>query len=115
MVTAGFEIEHLTVDHVGNQREWMPVVRLGVGKRTRQAAPTQSYADKRIPVDISFVVVVNEIVAQRLTKHDPNKDDYGSANRSRGGMRRFFRLNCRRARLHADRDSNRLLRRRFTK
>ena len=39
MMTARFEIKNLTVEHVRNDRERMPVIGLGIDERPRQAMP----------------------------------------------------------------------------
>ena len=62
MMTAGFEIEELAIDHVRNERERMPVAGPRVDKRLDESRQTQSRSDQRISVDVSFVVVVNKVV-----------------------------------------------------
>ena len=42
--------------------------------------PTQASVDQRISVNISFVVVVYEIVGQRLSENNPNQNNDDAAN-----------------------------------
>ena len=42
MVAAGFEIGELAIDHVGNDRERVPIVGLGVDERLRQTVQAQT-------------------------------------------------------------------------
>ena len=72
MVAAGFEIVELAIDHVGNDRERVPIVGLGVDECLGQTMQTQTRGHQRISVNVGFVVIIYEVVAQRLTEDDPD-------------------------------------------
>ena len=78
-MTTGFETVKLTIGHVGNDRERMPVSGESIDKGAGNAVPTQSHFDQRISVNVGFVVVVNEVVAERLAKNNPDKRNDRSA------------------------------------
>jgi hypothetical protein len=72
MVTAGFETEELAIDHVGNDRERVPIIGLGVDERLRQTMQTETGGNQRISVNVGLIVVVDEVVAERLTEDNPD-------------------------------------------
>src|SRR5436853_7239424 len=80
MMTAGFQIEDLAIKHVRNQGERVPIVRLRVDESFADGVPTQSAANQRIAVDVGLIVIVNEVVPERLTEHAPNQDNEHPAN-----------------------------------
>src|SRR6266446_415055 len=116
MVAARSEIVELTVDHVRDGRERMPVIGLSVSERFGQAMPTQSSTDQWISVNVRLVVVVYEIVAQGLAEDEPNQNDDDGANAELRQTRWRTRCNCSGPDLHANTagDPLRLLGRRFT-
>ena len=80
MVPASFEPEQLTIEHVRNCRERMPVERVRVRESPRDSAQAQPTRHDRISVNVSLIVEVNEIVPERLSEHDPGDRDEKNAN-----------------------------------
>src|SRR5205085_11402494 len=67
----------------------MPVVCVVIDERACGVGPGKSRTDERIPVNVDFVVIVNEIVAERLPENDPNQRDESCANRDLNDQRWF--------------------------
>ena len=75
MVRAWIHSKELAIDHVRNCRERMPVLGMNVGERPCDAAPRQSCAHVRIVEHVKRVVVINELVMERLAEHRPRQRD----------------------------------------
>ena len=71
MMRTGIDPEELTIEHVRNRRERMPVLRMNVGKCPSDSVPAQSGANMRVVVNIKRIVVVDELMARGLGKHAP--------------------------------------------
>ena len=72
MMGAGIQTEKLAIDHVGNRRQWMPVLRMNMSKGPDDTAPGQSDPDIRVLENVRAVVVVNEIEVRGLEEDDHN-------------------------------------------
>ena len=72
MMGTGIQTEKLAINHVGNRRQWMPVLRMNVSKGPDDTAPGQSGSDIRVLENVGAVVVVNEIEAPGLDEDDRN-------------------------------------------
>ena len=71
MMPAGPEAEQLTIHHVRNRRERMPVLRMNVRERPSNAVPAQAGANVRVLDHVSRVVIIDELKAKRLTEDRP--------------------------------------------
>ena len=80
MMTAGSQSKELAIEHVRNRGERMPVARVSVSERPRDAAQRQAACDDRIAVNVRFIIKIDEIVLERLPKHEPRNGDKKDAN-----------------------------------
>src|SRR4029077_20774802 len=55
MMTACFQSKQLTIEHVRDRCERMPVARVSVSERPRDAAQRQAACDDRIAVNVRFI------------------------------------------------------------
>ena len=81
MMAARLEIENLAIDHVRDERERMPVARLNIDERPGETVKRYPLRHQRVSVNVGLVVVVHEIVAERLAEDDPDERDDPDANR----------------------------------
>lgn len=75
-----FEIENLAIDHVRDERERMPVACLDIDERPGQTVKRYPLLHQCVSVNVRLVVVVHEIVAERLAEDDPDERDDAGAN-----------------------------------
>lgn len=80
VVTAGFETEQPAIEHVGNPSKRMPVAGMDISKGPRNSMESETGGDFRVFVDVPIVVVIEEIVMQRLPENEPGKRDQSYAN-----------------------------------
>jgi hypothetical protein len=59
----------------------MPVVGLNIDERFCQTMSAQTRANQGIAVNVRLVVVINEIVPERLPEDDPDQGNQHRANR----------------------------------
>ena len=72
MMRTGIQTEKLAIDHVGNRRQWMPVLRMNMSKGPDNAAPGQPRLGLWVFENVTTVVVVNEIEVPGLEEDDRN-------------------------------------------
>ena len=72
MMGTGIQTEKLAIDHVGNRRQWMPVLRMNMSRGPDDTVPGQSGSDIRVLEDVRAVVVVNEIEVRGLEEDHRN-------------------------------------------
>ena len=72
MMSAGIQTEKLAIDHVGNRRQWMPVLRMHMSKGPDHATPGQPGPDIRVLENVRAVIVVNEIEVRSLEEDERN-------------------------------------------
>ena len=73
MMRTGIQTEKLAIDHVGNRRQWMPVLRMNMSEGPDDAAPGQSDPDIRIVENVRAVVIVNETEVPGLEEDKRNQ------------------------------------------
>src|ERR1043166_1899818 len=83
MMPARLQPEQLTVEHVRERGQRMPVARVRVRKRPDHIAEAQSSAHDRVLVDVNVIVEVNEIMPKRLPEHDPRDRNQRNATEKR--------------------------------
>src|ERR1051326_7931536 len=87
MMPARLQPEQLTIEHVRERGQRMPVARVRVRKRPDHIAEAQSSAHNRVLVDVNVIVEVNEIMPKRLPEHDPRERNQRNANDQSGSTR----------------------------
>ena len=74
-----FQSEKLTIEHVRNRRERMPVVRMNVCERPDDILPRHAALDLTIFADVGRIVVINKAIFQSLAEDGPgDRDQYGT-------------------------------------
>ena len=63
-----------------DRRERVPVLRMHVGERPDRAIPTQTRDDVRVICDVTRIIEVDELMANRLPKHGPRQRHYSGAD-----------------------------------
>src|ERR1700716_1998028 len=74
------QVEELTIEHVRKRRERMPVPRVRVRERPHDSFPANAVGYKRVCINVNAIVVVDEVVTERLAKNepgDPNQEKTG--------------------------------------
>src|SRR4029450_220541 len=61
----------LTVEHMCDRRQRVPVFGMDMRKCPGDVGQVDAAGDSRVLIDVVRIVVVNEIVAERLCKHHP--------------------------------------------
>src|SRR5690348_1462483 len=93
MLGTGLHAEKLAIEHVRDRRQRMPVLGMDVGECPLDSTPSQSGANVRIVVNVERIVVVDELMMKRLSKHGPNdrdeKNSNGQSDKQRFVVRRF--------------------------
>ena len=83
MMSPGPEPVELTIQHVRDGGEWLPVAGAEMGEGPRHITRSKTAGYSRISIDVLAIVVVHELVVQRLAESDPddarkqNADDAG--------------------------------------
>ena len=72
MVSPRIQLIKLTIQHVRDGGERMPVRRMNVGKSPPDPVERETVRDFWIFVNVFVVVVVDELVPKRLAEGDPN-------------------------------------------
>ena len=80
MMRAWIHAEQLTIEHVRNRRERVPVLRMNVRERPRNAPPRQSRAHMRVVEHVKRIVIIDELVANSLAEHRPCDRDQKNAD-----------------------------------
>ena len=68
----------LTIQHVRNRSEWMPVAGMHMGERPFDPAWRKAICDPGILDDVTLIVVTQKVMPERLAKSDP--DNYCKEN-----------------------------------
>src|SRR5438094_3326226 len=104
MVSPGPEPVQLTIQHVRDGGEWLPVAGAEMSEGPRHITKSKTASYSWIGIDVRTIIVVDELVVQRLAKRDrddarkQNAEDAGDqavimiVRRPTGAMRfRYFR------------------------
>jgi len=83
MMAPRLEPVKLAIQHMGYRSEWMPVVNVSMDKGPLNIARSETIYYSWIEVNEDIIIVVNELVAQRLAEHDP--DNSGEQNADDAG------------------------------
>jgi hypothetical protein len=70
----------LAVDHVCDCRQRMPVFRMDVSECPNNVRDVDTARDPGVLIDVAGIIVVNEIVPERLTENGPRKHCQGNAD-----------------------------------
>ena len=81
MMRARSHAEQLAIEHVRHRREWMPVVGMNVGERPDHVLPIEPGLNPRIVAYVNGVVVIHEVVPERLPENHKRDRDQREANR----------------------------------
>ena len=68
MVCSGIKPEELTIQHVRKPGKWMPVTCNTGSKGPLHSRPGQAVLDDGIFINVSLIVVIDEIVSEHLAK-----------------------------------------------
>src|ERR1700680_5155602 len=71
MMSARIQSIELTVQHVRDRCQRMPVSRMGVSKRPNNTVGSEAPGYLCILVDIARIVIINEVVPERLAEDQP--------------------------------------------
>ena len=83
MMSPGPEPVQLTIQHVRDGSEWLPVASAEMSEGPCHITKSKTAGYSWIGVDVRTIIVVDELVVQRLAKRDPddarkqNADDAG--------------------------------------
>src|SRR6516164_1239691 len=79
MMGTRIHTEQLTIEHVRDRGQRMPVLGMNVGKRPADTVPGQASTHMRIVEHVKRIVIINELMPKRLSEHRPRdheqKDD----------------------------------------
>ena len=73
----------LAVKHVRDCRQWVPVIRMDMRESPLNPLPTQTSSDARVLVDVVVIIVIDELVPERLPedhKHHSDKKEAGESD-----------------------------------
>ena len=91
VMAAGVKTEELAIQHVRQRRERMPVTRMSVRECPHDSMRSDTTGYDRISVNVSAIVVIDEVVAERLREDEPRnsaKQNAQARNERRGSARR---------------------------
>lgn len=80
VVPAGVYSVELAIKHMCDCRQRMPVFGMDMRKRPGDVGDADATRDPRVLINVTRIVVVNEIVPECLTKDDPRQDEETDAN-----------------------------------
>ncbi len=80
VMRAGIHTEQLAIEHMGHGGKRMPVLRMHVGERPDNAVPIQTGEHVHVVCDVERIVVVDELMMKRLSKHGPRQRDQSGAD-----------------------------------
>ena len=80
VMRARVHAEQLTIEHVRHRCERVPVLGMNMSESPRDPAPRQPCSHVRVVEHVKRIVVINELVIARLTKHRPRQCDQKNAN-----------------------------------
>jgi len=86
---AWIHAEQLAIEHVRNRRERVPVLRMNVRERPRNAPPRQARAHVRVVEHIKRIVIIDELMANSLAERRPCDRDQKNADADQGPARLF--------------------------
>ena len=61
----------LTIEHMCDRRQRMPVFGMNMSECPGEVREVDAAGDPSVLIDVTRIVVVNEIVPERLTKNSP--------------------------------------------
>jgi len=83
MMAPRLEPVKLAIQHVGYRSKWMPVASVNMDKGPLNIARGETIYYSWIEVNVGIIIVVNELVAQRLAEHDPHNAGEQNADDAR--------------------------------
>ena len=83
MMPPGLKPVELTIQHVRDGGEWLPVASAKMGEGPLHIINSESAGYSWICIDVSTIIVIHELVVQRLAKCDP--DDAREQNADHNG------------------------------
>jgi hypothetical protein len=83
MMSPRLESEELAVQHMRDRGKWVPVGRVNMGKGPLNIAWSETVDYSWIGVNVRTIVVVHELVVQRLAEYDA--DNAGEQNTDDAG------------------------------
>ena len=81
MMPARLHPEELAIEHVRDRRERVPVLGMDVRERPSNTVPIQSGPNMRIFKHVKRIVIIHELMADRLSEHCPGDGDQRSPDR----------------------------------
>jgi hypothetical protein len=75
MVRAGIQAEQLSIEHVRNRSEGMPVLGMHVRERPRDSVPAEPRSHVRVVVNVKRIVIVDELMMKSLAEDRPRNRD----------------------------------------
>jgi hypothetical protein len=72
MMSTGVPAEDLAVQHVRQGRDRVPVMRMTMGERPLDSMQCDTARYEWISIDVNVIIIVDEIVSECLTKHEPD-------------------------------------------
>ncbi len=83
VMSPGRQPVKLAIQHVGEPSERVPVAGMAAGEGPSDALDGQAAGDWQIPAHVVFVIVVDEVVAERLAEDENHRQQQESANARR--------------------------------
>lgn len=80
MMRTGIDPEQLTIEHVRNRRERMPVLGMDMGEGPPDPMPAQPRTHVGVVVNVKRIVVVDKLMMERLPEHRPRDRDEKNPN-----------------------------------
>ena|SRR5207248_355696 len=75
MMRPRFQTKKLAIEHVRHRRQWMPVLGMNVSKRPQNRMPVQSRLNVFVFENVNPVVVIHEVMTERLSKNGKRDPD----------------------------------------
>jgi hypothetical protein len=92
---AGLKTIQLAVKHVRDRRQRMPIHRMNMAKCTGYTAIGKSVGYFGIFVNLTWVIIVNKVVLEQLSKDNPREHGQTNANAETQPAATAFRTACR--------------------
>ena len=86
---AWIQPKELAIEHVRDRGEGMPVLGMNMRERPRDATPAQSRTHVRVIEHVKRIVIINELVMERLSEHRPRDRDQKEADAEQRPARLF--------------------------
>src|ERR1700686_1172351 len=90
MMSARFQPVELAIQHMRDGRQRMPVLGMNMCEGPRDTRDSETACYFRILIDVVLIIVVNELVPERLAKNQPHDKGKKNADAGRGPGRIGF-------------------------